>query len=273
MSYVDRVSIFGRADGGGADVGGAYGRGTSFAVAAQGAYRPFRGMSVGRGVLAAGLAIWITAGAGGKASAEDSAGDVAFGRLLTAAQFDSPLPPDATRIGDGESRSIFGDPATRIPSVKQGRFELPPLMAVTTDTSQIGNGRLPDGFRADDPTPLRPLPESASERGFQESWAVRDWAAPNTFSNPRYFEDRMLERHGHDRWGHFQPLASGARFFGTLPMLPYLMTVKSPWDAEYTLGHFRAGSRTPGFLQRPPWERRAAIAEGVAIAGGVIAFP
>lgn len=268
MSNVDRVSIFGRADGPRANVSGA-----DVAGVPQGADRPIRGISVGRRVLAVGLAAWITAGVGSNTSAEDPAGDIAFGRLLTATQNEIPLPPGSARIADGESRSIFGDPTTRIPSVKEGRFELPPLMAATTDTSEIGNGRLPDGFRVDDPAPLRPLPESASERGFQESWAVRDWAAPNTFSNPRYFEDRMLERHGHDRWGHLQPLASGARFFGTLPMLPYLMTVKSPWDTEYTMGYFRSGSRTPGFLQRPPWERRAAIAEGVAIAGGVIALP
>ena len=35
----------------------------------------------------------------------------------------------------------------------------------------------------------------------------------------------MLERHGHERWCCAQPLASGARFFLTVPMMPYLMTV------------------------------------------------
>ena len=83
----------------------------------------------------------------------------------------------------------------------------------------------------------------------------------------------MLERHGHERCGHLQPLASGARFFATVPMLPYLMTVREPCDCEYTLGYYRPGSSVPAMLQRPPYERHALIIESAAVAGAIIAFP
>ena len=123
------------------------------------------------------------------------------------------------------------------------------------------------------------MPESGNERADVWNWTICSWAAANTFSNPRYFEDRMLERHGHQRLAnhrfgkHLQPVASGARFFATVPMLPYLMTVRDPCDCEYTLGYYHAGSRTPGLLQRPPLDRRALIMESAVVAGVMVAFP
>ena len=233
----------------------------------------------GRNLAPVGLALIAAALFHGQLAAEDfqraaEDGDRSSIRSLIRAQ--QSTPPTIPALGadsDPVGRSIFGERSGRLPSVVDGRFQLPPLMAATTETKNIGNGRLPDGFREDDSTPLEPLPESGAERGFDNVWTAREWAAPNTFANPRYFEDRMLERHGHQRWGHLQPLASGARFFATVPMLPYLMTVKPPCEAEYSLGHFRAGSRAPAMLQRPPYERRAALVEGAAIAGGIIALP
>jgi len=165
------------------------------------------------------------------------------------------------------------DAAEIIPEVIDGHFRMPRLLAPSIATDDIGNGRTPTSYRDQSDVPVERLPESASERGVIWNWTVCNWAAANTFSNPRYFEDRMLERHGHQRFGKFQPLASGARFFATVPMLPYLMTVREPCDQEYTLGYYRAGSRTPAFLQRPPYERRAVVAESAAIAGAIIAFP
>jgi len=137
----------------------------------------------------------------------------------------------------------------------------------------IGNGRIPAGFRGEDEAIIEALPESASDRGAPWNWTVSNWVAPNTFSNPRYFEDRMLERHGQKRFGYLQPFASGARFFATVPMLPYLMAIRDPCDCEYTLGYYRSGSPTPVMMQRPPRDRRAIIAESAAVAGVMIAFP
>ncbi|TWU40694.1 hypothetical protein Poly41_15290 [Novipirellula artificiosorum] len=161
----------------------------------------------------------------------------------------------------------------RKPEVVNGRFELPTIAAATTATADIGNGRTPAGFRADTAEPLAPLAESGIEREGNWTWAMRTWAAPNTFSYPRYFEDRMLERHGHERCPHWTPILAGVRFFGTVPLLPYLATVQHPCDCEYTLGYYRTGSCVPAYLQRPPYERKAVVAEAVAITAGTLIIP
>lgn len=178
---------------------------------------------------------------------------------------------------------ILGPPTSEsLPTVSDGRFVIPEIAAVSTSTQPIGNGSTPDGFRGDATRPISPLPELASERaaigqdaglGSDWNWSVTHWDAANTFSNPRYFEDVMLERHGHERWGHLQPIASGMRFFTTIPMLPYKMAIKPPCDCEYTMGYYRTGSRTPGFFQRPPWDRKAILAEAAAVATGMLILP
>lgn len=185
---------------------------------------------------------------------------------------------------------ILGPPSTEnLPVVTDGRFIIPEIKAVSTSTESIGNGSTPEGVRADAPRPISRLPELASDRaamgqfspaGVQESgidsswnWSVTHWAAANTFSNPRYFEDVMLERHGHQRWGHLQPIASGMRFFTTIPMLPYKMAIKPPCECEYTMGYYRTGSCAPGLFQRPPWDRKAILAESAAVATGMLILP
>ncbi len=164
------------------------------------------------------------------------------------------------------------EPKKRIlPELIDGSFKLPALGAPSTSTEDVG--RVPPGIRSDDGSPEVQLPENANDRGFDWDWAVSNWAAANTFSYPRYFEDRMLERHGHERCPTLQPFVSGARFFATVPMMPYLMTVSPACECEYTVGFYRSGSCAPVMCQRPPWERRAVIAETAAIATAIIAFP
>lgn len=159
-----------------------------------------------------------------------------------------------------------------------GRFVLPSLAAATTATEDVGNGLVPDSYSDNFLTPEVALPESGFQRAAvagldQWGWTTRTWTAPGTYSNPRYFEDRMLERHGHERWGYVQPLVSGARFFATVPMLPYLMAIEHPCECQSTLGFYRSGSCTPAFFQRPPWDRKALVAESVGMAAGLWIFP
>ncbi|SMP40923.1 hypothetical protein SAMN06265222_101507 [Neorhodopirellula lusitana] len=182
--------------------------------------------------------------------------------------------------GDEDSDSVFATPfiEERLPEVAGGRFILPELRAVSIDQEPIGNGRVPEALRAGEELTLSPLPEDAQARAMlsnSPAWPslIRPWAAPNTYSHPLYFEDRMLERHGHERWGCLQPIASGARFFATVPMLPYLTTVTAPCETVYSKGYYRAGSPVPRFYQRPPLERRAVIVEAASVAGGFIALP
>jgi hypothetical protein len=168
--------------------------------------------------------------------------------------------------------SIFGE-EERLPIVAVGQLTLPPIMAATTDVAAIGNGSTPKEFRAESEAPLSDLPESGTDRDPQWLATQYQFAAANTFSHPRYFEDRMLERHGHERYPHLQPLVSGGRFFATFPMLPYLMTVRPPCECESQMGYFRPGTAVHPYIQRPPYQRNAVIAEAAAIAGASIALP
>ena len=157
----------------------------------------------------------------------------------------------------------------------QGRFELPTLAAASTalpDGNADGE-RYPETFVQQFGEFTEPLPESGAERGADWHWSWCYWSAANTFSNPRYFEDRMLERHGQECLGCWQPFASGARFFGTVPMLPYLWTVSNPCDCDYSLGYYPAGQCVPVMMQRPPYENRAAVVEVGTAAALIIGFP
>ena len=191
--------------------------------------------------------------------------------------------PDATPID--QAQPLAENPLTqsygewleasgykRIPRVREGRLVLPSLEAPTIATDQIGNGRLPEGIRYDKPAPVRPLPETSAYRG-TTSWTPAYWAAANTFSNPRYFEDRMLERHGHEICPAMTPVLSGVRFFTQIGMLPYLMTVTPPCECESTLGYFRSGTCAPGLKQRPPFQYDAVLVEAAAAAGFVLLIP
>lgn len=97
------------------------------------------------------------------------------------------------------------------------------------------------------------------------------WKASGLCHKPLYFEDEALERYGHS-WGPYvQPLVSGAHFFGTLPVLPYKMGLKTPDECVYALGHYRPGNCAPYLIDPVPFTWRAAIFQaGGAV--GVAAF-
>lgn len=175
--------------------------------------------------------------------------------------------------GDDDYEQQVAARMEELPQLVDGHFQLPPMAAPSIATEDIGNGRLPEDFRDDKDSPTMQLPEDPLQRGEQWERTICSWVAPNTYSRPRYFEDRMVERHGHERWGHLQPVASGARFFATVPMLPYLMTVRNPCDCEYTLGYYRPGSCAPSLMQRPPLDAAAVIVEGATIAAVIALFP
>ena len=196
----------------------------------------------------------------------DSSGDVVPGLI------DGDAPAG---ISDSVIPQVLSGPEREKLGLRQGRFDLPTLAAASTALSG-GNRdgeRHPETFVQQFGEYTEPLPESGSQRDADWHWSWCVWSAPNTFSNPRYFEDRMLERHGQECIGCFQPLASGARFFGAVPMLPYLWAVSNPCEREYSLGYYPAGQRAPIMLQRPPYENRAAVVEAGAAAGLIIGFP
>jgi hypothetical protein len=71
------------------------------------------------------------------------------------------------------------------------------------------------------------------------------WTASSVSTKGAYFEDVQLERYGHSRFPRLQPVISGAKFFATIPVLPYKMGVTPPSECVYTLGHYRTGNRSP----------------------------
>ncbi|OYP33123.1 hypothetical protein [Rhodopirellula sp. MGV] len=177
---------------------------------------------------------------------------------------DVKLGDNSPSVGNSDgNESLF---AGRVTQFTEGRFALPPIEALTTETAKIGNGETPDGFRQGAEAAPVALPESGAERASTWYWSQRYWAAANTFSHPLYFEDRMLERHGQSRFPHMQPLVSAGRFAGQFAMLPYQVAISPPYECQYTLGYYRAGSCVPAFLQRPPYNRKAAVAQAVSMA-------
>ena len=100
------------------------------------------------------------------------------------------------------------------------------------------------------------------------------WTASGLSTRMAYFEDVQLERHGHTKVRPvFQPVVSGARFFGTIPLLPYKMGVTPPNERVYTLGHIRSGSYAPYMREPFPLSLRGALWQAGAVTGAAFAAP
>jgi hypothetical protein len=213
-------------------------------------------------------------GLDGNASGDDDAGKKtlrdALELLSDPEELRAPQRNDSDPIAQISSKSLFQG---RRAEVSGNRFALPPIAALTTEMTEIGNGEVPEGFRKGEPSPQIDLPETGLDRGLPWQWYTQAWAAPNTFFHPLYFEDRMLERHGHQRFPHLTPLVSGGRFVAQAAMLPYLSAIHPPSECHYSLGYFRAGSPVPAFLQRPPYQRKAAAAQLTSSAIGWTIWP
>lgn len=99
------------------------------------------------------------------------------------------------------------------------------------------------------------------------------WRPSQVCHFPLYFEDAMLERHGHVRFGHLQPWASGVKFFSTITLLPYLKTLQPGREGRYALGHYRPGTCAPKLKDHLPWDSRAAVVETLSMASFFWAAP
>jgi hypothetical protein len=99
------------------------------------------------------------------------------------------------------------------------------------------------------------------------------WKASGVCTKAAYFEDVQLERHGHTVCPVLQPVISGAKFFATVPLLPYKMGVTPPGECVYTLGHYRVGSCAPHMIEPLPISARGALFEAGAVTGAIIAVP
>jgi hypothetical protein len=99
------------------------------------------------------------------------------------------------------------------------------------------------------------------------------WTASGLCHKPLYFEDVQLERYGHMAGPWVQPLASGAHFFMTIPILPYKMGLEPPNECIYALGFYRPGDCAPYLFDPIPISVRGMAFEAGAWVGGIYAFP
>ena len=122
----------------------------------------------------------------------------------------------------------------------------------------------------DIPYQCAPTDEMFADR----SWAGTTymWKASALCHKPLYFEDGRLERYGHTLGPYVQPIASGAHFFATLPILPYKVGLRTPNECVYALGHYRPGNCAPYLLNPLPISTRAAAFQTGAVLG-IVALP
>jgi hypothetical protein len=151
------------------------------------------------------------------------------------------------------------EPTQNCPSVK----DLLPISKLGTDITTL-QGEVP-----------KDCPWGNEEKFTARSWRglTYTWTASALCHKPLYFEDEKLERYGH-MWGPWlQPIVSHARFFATVPILPYEMGLETPNECMYALGYYRPGNCAPYYLDPIPLSVRAALFEGAAWTAGVIIIP
>jgi hypothetical protein len=166
-----------------------------------------------------------------------------------------------------------GGPLTDSLAPLQSRDLTLRVQAVSISNESIGTGLLPE--------PSRPAwPDETLELdriGRGEIFTNVFWQPSLIQHHPLYFEDAMLERHGHTRCclglECTQSLVSGAKFFGTIAFLPYLRTLQPKHQCVYSLGHYRAGSGAPCLRSNLPYDKHAAIVESASAAAFFWATP
>ena len=173
---------------------------------------------------------------------------------------------DATKLDDPskieESPSI---PRSKEP-LRVGSLSIP-----NTSIAGIGTGTTPeDATEGRLPNPM-PLPYGPDR---EAGWSVKTkhWVAPVYCHQPTYYEDVMLEHHGHERCVVLQPVLSGARFYTGIFFTPYLATLRPPLQDIPSAGHYRPGSCAPALRQRAPYDPTAIKVQAAATAAGVVAL-
>ncbi len=144
------------------------------------------------------------------------------------------------------------------------------IRVVSTDISGVGMSLKPEGETSAAMATELMLPDGTA-RG--ATFKQVNWKPSMVFHHPLYFEEAMLERHGHDRFGLLQPLASGARFYTSIALYPYLQSLRKPSECVYALGNRRPGTCVPKLQDSLPWDKRAAATQLIATGGLFWAAP
>lgn len=171
----------------------------------------------------------------------------------------NPCPPGPREPGGSEGEAIAVEGLDIVPVAALGVDIRPPEGDLPPDHARNSYAHLQDRFHCP---------------GTQRDWCEKSfyWNASLLNHQPLYFEDVNLERHGFSH-GKLQPLVSGAKFFGTLPTLPYQMCARPPQTTRYTLGESRPGSQAPYVHERLPVNLDAAAFQAAVITGLVFVIP
>jgi len=183
--------------------------------------------------------------------------------------------PDMERA---DGRNPFQE-ETAVPADAAG-MERRPIGSVTTSIL-LSTGDLPENSAQAKFPAMRDIPKDAV---FTRAWPgiVYQWEPSYLCHRPLYFEEVNLERYGYMPGGHYcngipaalvQPVLSGARFFATIPILPYKGTVEPPYECIYTLGHYRPGSPAPHQIHWMPLSPAAGGVEALYATALVFAIP
>ncbi|MDA0285409.1 MAG: hypothetical protein O3B86_18845, partial [Planctomycetota bacterium] len=195
---------------------------------------------------------------------------------LTTAAFTQAVPPaPAPSVGGGADGQVDGetaDEAAPRPQVTESSNDDPQGFRAISRTSLSIRPKLVD---ADGERRLLPerrahqrfsqVPTVYQSVGYSREWAPLpySWEAPGLKYNPLYFEDAQLERYGNEVC-ILQPFLSGARFYATLPTLPYQMMSEgnSLCHTVYDLGYDRPGNCVPYAVEVPPFSWTGSLASG-----------
>jgi hypothetical protein len=121
-------------------------------------------------------------------------------------------------------------------------------------------GRLPEPI----PLPFGP------DRDSGWTYSSKVWVPPVFWHQPTYYEDMMLETHGHERFPALQPMVSGARFYTGILFTPYLACLNGPLEDVASAGRYRPGSVGPALRQRAPYDPYALGTQAAAMGTGVM---
>lgn len=98
------------------------------------------------------------------------------------------------------------------------------------------------------------------------------WKAAAVSHRPLYFQDNNLERYGHHH-GIFEPAISAAKFFGRIPVMPYLVGATPCDECEYALGYYRPGDCVPLHHTHPKLSLPGAACQALATTGAILVIP
>jgi hypothetical protein len=161
-------------------------------------------------------------------------------------------------------RSAFQEPASDLPD------DLRPIQEVTIETRPEA-GTQPDDLAAFRFARAGMIYGDTALVG-RFTPRVHNWAATGLCYSPLYFEEVNLERYGNS-FGVAQPLISGAHFFATVPLVPYLLVAAPQTECVYTLGHYRPGNYVPYQIHWPRASFAAGVVEGGVITGLIYLIP